>query len=110
MQRDARRWPLTVASLASANTAGALQAALEDAGFSEVETEEAEVTFEWHSPEAFSAFVQETLPPVKAMTAGRSLDAQDQLWAAVAEAGRAATSADGRVRLSNTALLAVGRA
>ena len=91
-------------------TAEALQALLEDSGFSHVEVEEEEVTFEWRSPEAFSAFARETLPPVRAMTAGRSADAQDEIWGAVAEAVRDANSPDGAVRLSNTALLAVGRA
>ena len=91
-------------------TPEALQRLLEDSGFSDVEAEEEEVTLEWRSPEAFSAFARETLPPVRAMTAGRSRDAQDETWEAIAEAVRDASSPDGAVRLSNVALLAVGQA
>ena len=91
-------------------TPEALQRLLEDSGFSDVETEGKEVTLEWRSPQAFSDFARETLPPVKAMTAGHSPDEQYETWEAVAEAVRDATTPDGAVRLSNVALLAVGRA
>jgi enediyne biosynthesis protein CalE5 len=91
-------------------TREALQGLLENSGFSDVETEEEEVTFEWRSPQAFSVFARKTLPPVRAMTAGRSPDAQDETWEAIAEAVRDPNSPDGGVRLSNVALLAVGRA
>jgi ubiquinone/menaquinone biosynthesis C-methylase UbiE len=91
-------------------TPEALQGLLQSSGFSEVEAEEAEVTFEWRAPEEFTAFAQETLPPVRAMTAGLSSDAQAKTWEAIAEAVRDANSPDGAVRLSNIALLAVGRA
>jgi ubiquinone/menaquinone biosynthesis C-methylase UbiE len=91
-------------------TSEALRSLLEDSGFSDVEAEEQEVTFEWPSPEAFSAFARETLPPVRAMTAGHSPEAQDETWQAIAEAVRDVSAPDGAVRLSNVALLAVGRA
>jgi ubiquinone/menaquinone biosynthesis C-methylase UbiE len=91
-------------------TPEALKRLLEDAGFSDVEAEEEEVTFEWRSPQAFSAFARETLPPVRAMTAELSPDTQDETWEAITQAVRDANPPDGAVRLSNVALLAVGRA
>ena len=42
---------------------------LEAAGFSNVEVEEAEVTFEWQSPEEFATFSREMAPPITAMIA-----------------------------------------
>jgi enediyne biosynthesis protein CalE5 len=91
-------------------TREAVQGLLGNSGFSDVEAEEEEVTFEWRSPQAFSEFALETLPPVRAMTAGRSPEAQDETRDAITAAVRDAISPDGAVRLSNVALLAVGRA
>jgi SAM-dependent methyltransferase len=91
-------------------TPEALQRVLEDAGFSDVEAEATEVVFEWRSAREFAAFAQETLPPVRAMIAGRSRDEQDQTWEAIGDAVRDPDSPDGAVRLSNLALLAVGQA
>lgn len=91
-------------------TPAALCGLLETAGFSEVEAEQAEVTFEWSSPEAFTAFVKETAPPVSAMTAGQPPDVQAATWEAIAEAVRDASRGADAVRLSNLALLAAGRA
>jgi ubiquinone/menaquinone biosynthesis C-methylase UbiE len=91
-------------------TPEALKRLLEDSGFSDVEAEEKEVTLEWRSPQAFSAFARATLPPVRAMTAGQSPPAQHETWEAIAEAVRDPTSPGGTVRLSNLAWLAVGRA
>ena len=83
---------------------------LETAGFSEIEAEQAEVTFEWRSPEAFTSFVKETVPPVSEMMAGQPPSVQDETWEAITEAVRGATGDAGPVRLSNLALLAAGRA
>ncbi|MDX6667829.1 MAG: hypothetical protein QOK04_1209, partial [Solirubrobacteraceae bacterium] len=80
------------------------------AGFSDVEVEEAEVTFEWQSPEKFSAFVKEIAPPITAMMASHPQEVQDETWAAITEAIREAAGDTGAVRLSNQVLLAAGRA
>src|SRR5438034_4169289 len=61
-------------------TPDALGGLLETAGFSEVEVEEAEVTFEWRSPEEFTTFIRETVPPVTAMIASHPQQVQDQTW------------------------------
>jgi enediyne biosynthesis protein CalE5 len=91
-------------------TPEALGGLLEAAGFSNVEVEETEATFEWQSPEEFTAFIKEIAPPITAMIDPHPQDVQDETWEAITEAIRQAASDDGTVRLSNLVLLAVGRA
>jgi SAM-dependent methyltransferase len=91
-------------------TPQALGGLLEAAGFSNVEVEEAEVTFEWHSPEEFTTFIREIAPPITAMIAPHPQEVQDETWAAIAEAVREAAGDGEAVRLSNLVLLAAGRA
>jgi len=91
-------------------TPEALGGLLEGGGFSEVEVEESEVTFEWQSPEEFTTFIKEIAPPISSMIAPHPQEVQDETWAAITEAmGEVATDA-GKVRLSNLVLLAAGRA
>lgn len=90
-------------------TPEAIGGLLEGGGFSDVEVEEAEVTIEWESAEQFTTFIREIAPPISAMIAPHPQDVQDATWGAIAEAMRKAAG-DGLVRLSNQALLAVGRA
>ena len=90
-------------------TPEALGGLLEAAGFSDVEVEEADVTFDWKSPEEFTTFVKEIAPPISAMIAPHPQEVQDETWAAITEAVRGAAASDGTVRLSNLVLLAVGR-
>ncbi len=91
-------------------TPQALGGLLEAAGFSDVEVEEAEVTFEWQSPEEFTIFIREIAPPITAMIAPHPQEVQDETWAAIAEAIREATGDGEAVRLPNLVLLAAGRA
>jgi SAM-dependent methyltransferase len=89
-------------------TPEALAGLLEGGGFSEVEVEEAEVTLEWQSPEDFTTFIEEIAPPVTSMIAPHPQEVQDETWSLITEAIRD-TAGDGTVRLSNLALLGVGR-
>ena len=91
-------------------TPEALGGLLEAAGFSDVEVEEAEVTFEWQSPEEFTTFIKEIAPPITAMIAPHPQEVQDETWAAITDAIRQEAADDGAVRLSNLVLLAAGRA
>ena len=75
-----------------------------------MEVEEAEVTFEWQSPEDFTTFIREIAPPIIAMIAPHPQEVQDDTWAAITEAIREASTEAGTVRLSNLVLLAAGRA
>jgi len=91
-------------------TPGALGGLLEAGGFSDVVVEEAEVTYEWQSPEEFTTFIKEVVPPITAMIAPHPQQVQDETWAAITDAIREAAADVGAVRLSNLALLAAGRA
>jgi SAM-dependent methyltransferase len=88
----------------------ALGGLLEAGGFSAVQTEEAEVTFEWASPEDFTEFTQEIAPPITAMLAPHPPDVQEATWEAITQAIAEHAGDDGTVRLSNQVLLATGAA
>ena len=91
-------------------TPQALGGLLEAAGFSDVEVEQAEVTFEWQSPEEFTTFIREIAPPITAMIASHPREVQNATWTAITEAIREAAGDGGAVTLSNLVLLAAGRA
>ena len=91
-------------------TPEALSGLLEAGGFSDIEVEEGGVTMEWQSPEEFTTFIREIAPPINAMIDPHPPEVQDETWAAITEAIRQAAPDDGKVRLSNLVLLAVGRA
>lgn len=91
-------------------TPEAIGGLLEGGGFSDVQVEEVDVTFEWESPEEFTTFIQEIAPPVTAIIDPHPADVQEQTWEAITEAARKAAGDGGGLRLSNLALLAVGRA
>lgn len=91
-------------------TPTAIGGLLEGGGFSEVEVEELEVTFEYESPEEFTRSTQEMIPPVTNMLKPYPPELQQQAWQAVTDAARAHASEDGRVRLRNLVLIAAGRA
>jgi enediyne biosynthesis protein CalE5 len=91
-------------------TSEALGGLLGDGGFSDVEVEETEVTFEWESPEEFTTFIEEIAPPITAIIDPHPQDVQDETWAAITDAVRQVAADDGAVRLANLVLLAAGRA
>ena len=91
-------------------TSEAIAGILEGGGFSDVEVEQLELEFEWDSPEEFARFAREIAPPITALLANHPPDVREATWAAVVEAVRPHTDANGRLQLANLALLATGRA
>ena len=91
-------------------TPDAVGGLLSEGGFSDVEVEEVDVNLEWASPEDFTTFVREIAPPITAMMASQPADVQADTWAAITDAVGDAAEGDGRVRLSNLALVAAGKA
>ena len=91
-------------------TPEALGGLLEGGGFTGVEVEEGEVTFEWESPEQVTEFAKEIAPPIHALMAGHSEEEKDAAWDAITEAVRDHAGDDGRVRFTSLALLASGEA
>jgi hypothetical protein len=83
---------------------------LEAPGFFDVEVEEAEVTFEWESPEEFTTFVEEIAPSIRAIIDPHPPEVQEETWAAITDAIRELAADDGALRLTNLVLVAAGRA
>jgi hypothetical protein len=83
---------------------------LSTSGFSGVEVEEADVTFEWQSPEDFTTFIKEIAPPITAIIEPHPPDVQEEAWGAITDAIRQEAAPDGTVRLQNLVLLAAGGA
>jgi enediyne biosynthesis protein CalE5 len=91
-------------------TPEALGGLLGTAGFSEVEVEEADVTFEWQSAEDFTTFIKEIAPPIRAIIEPHPPDVQDETWGAITDAIGQEAAPNGTVRLQNLVLLAAGGA
>ena len=89
-------------------TREAISSVLEGGGFSDIEVDEIELVMEWDSPEDFARFTREIAPPISALMKNHPPEVQDETWAAVVEAARPHADADGRLRLTNLALLAAG--
>ena len=91
-------------------TPEAIGALLEGGGFSDVDVEEAEVSFEWASPEEFTTFVKEIAPPISAMINPRPAEEQAETWNAITDAIAEAAGGSSPIRLTNQAFVASGRA
>jgi SAM-dependent methyltransferase len=91
-------------------TPAAIGGLLEGGGFSGVEVDELEITFEYDSAEEFARSVQELVPPITNLVASHPSDVQKQVWEAVTDAARAHVSGDGSLRLTNLVLVAAGQA
>src|SRR5205823_2410112 len=91
-------------------TPEALGGLLEGGGFSDVEVEETEVSFQWESSDEFVAMVKDTVPPLVALIAKHAPDDRDIAWEAIIGAVKERASDDGTLTFSNLVLMAVGRA
>lgn len=87
-------------------TAGALGSLLEGGGFANVTVEQGEVTFDFDSPEHFTAYVRAIAAPIRAMIEQHAGDAQEQAWNEITKAAADAAGRRGSLRLTNTVLLA----
>ena len=91
-------------------TPEAIGGLLQGGGFSDVQAEQMEITFEWTSPEEFGVYVKDIVAPITRMVEAHPPDVQEQAWKAIADSVRDHVDDDGRVRLANQVLLAVGTA
>jgi ubiquinone/menaquinone biosynthesis C-methylase UbiE len=91
-------------------TPEAIGGLLEGGGFSGVEVEELEVTFEFESPEDYTEFTVAMAAPIKAMLAPHPEDVQRETRDAITDAVREASGANGEVKLTNQVLIAAGQA
>lgn len=80
---------------------------LKDSGFTDVQTGTVTGTFEVGSAEEWVESIQDTAPPITKLVEGHPPEAQQRAWDAVLEALRPFEE-DGRLRLENEAIWAVG--
>ena len=83
---------------------------LQGGGFSDVKVEETDIDFDWGSPEEFSTYVREVIAPITRMVESQPEDVQPKAWEAIAEDIRPEAGDDGKLKLSNRVLMAVGQA
>jgi SAM-dependent methyltransferase len=91
-------------------TEEAIGGLLEGGGFSNVEVEELEVTFELDSAEDYTSFIRDIAAPIVAMIAPHPEDVQRETWGAITDAAHATADGDGRIKLPNQVLVAAGQA
>lgn len=86
-----------------------LEGRLGRAGFIEVTSEERQVDYAFASAEEFVAFRKDLSGPLRGEMATFPEAEQEAAWQALAEAAQDFADAEGRVRLSNTAVCVFGR-
>jgi hypothetical protein len=91
-------------------TPAAVGGLLEGGGFSDIEVDELEITFEYDSAEEFTRSVQELVPQMTNLMKSHSPDMHQDVWQAVTDAARTHAAEDGKVRLTNLVLVAAGHA
>ena len=91
-------------------TPGALSELLEGGGFSEVAVERDEVTFEFDSATAFTAYVRAIAAPIRVMIEQHAGGAEEAAWDAITEAAADAGGNSQPLRFSNVVLLGSGTA
>jgi len=87
-------------------TPAAIGGLLEGGGFSEVAVEQDEVTFDFDSPEHFTAYVRAIAAPIRAMIEQHAGDAQEEAWDAITRAAAEVAGGSKPLSLSNVVLLA----
>lgn len=87
-------------------TPAAIGGLLEGGGFSKVAVEQGEVTFEFDSPEDFTAYVRAISAPIRALIEQHAGEAQEEAWDAIAQAAAEAAGGSGPLSFSNAVLLA----
>jgi SAM-dependent methyltransferase len=91
-------------------TPAAIGGLLEGGGFSEVAVEQAEVIFEFDSPEHFTAYIRAISAPIRAMIEQHAGEDQEAAWDAITQAAADAGGGSGPLSLPNVVLLASGTA
>lgn len=87
-------------------TPAAIGGLLKGAGFSNVAVEQDEVTFQFDSPDQFTAYVRAIAAPVRAMIEQHAGHGQEEAWAAITQAAAKEAGGSKPLRLANVVLLA----
>jgi SAM-dependent methyltransferase len=87
----------------------ALEQAIYDAGFAEVQSEQMTVTFAFSSVDELLGHLADVSAPIRAILPTKSQEDQTAFWKTLAKAARNYMDASGVVRLPNDCLLVAGR-
>jgi SAM-dependent methyltransferase len=87
-------------------TPAAIGALLKGGGFSNVVVERSDVTFEFDSPEQFTAYIRAIAAPIRAMIQQYAGEAQEDAWDAITQAATDARDDSKPLSFSNVVLLA----
>ena len=87
----------------------ALKQALTDAGFADIRSERMTVMVEFPSATAYTDFLRDIAPPVRALLANQPEERRTEAWQAISNAAGQFSNADGMVRMPNETILVVGR-
>jgi hypothetical protein len=87
-------------------TPAAIGGLLEAGGFSKVAVEKAEVTYEFDSPEHFTAYIRAISAPIRAMIEQYAGEAREDAWDAITQAAADAGGGWKPLSFSNVVLLA----
>ncbi len=87
-------------------TPSAIGGLLEGGGFTNVAVEQAEVIYEFDSPEHFTAYVRAIAAPIRAMIEQHAGDAQEDAWDAITQAAAEVGGGSKPLSLPNVVLLA----
>ena len=100
--------PADAPNVFSLGVDGMLQSAFKAAGFKNVVEDTLQIQFDLESPKEYSDFLRDLAPPVRAMLAGRPSDQVELFWSTVAIKAEAFVDENGKLRVPNTAPLAIG--
>ena len=87
---------------------GMIVSAFEQAGFRDVQSSVLTIPLEVASPEEYMDFIRDIAPPIRDMVSERTSAVQAAFWEAILEAAKGFANADGRIRIPNDTILAVG--
>ena len=80
-------------------------AELGDAGFTDVEVDEVDITFPFDSSATYVEFMQDIAAPFNAMLAGETEERRQEIWGLVGDAAAKLADRDGKVSTPNTSLV-----
>jgi hypothetical protein len=86
-------------------TPAAVAALLEGGGFSNVAVEQDEVTYEFDSPEHFTAYIRAIAAPIRLMIEQHGGDAKEEVWGEITQAAADALGGSRPLRCPNAVLL-----
>lgn len=87
----------------------ALEQSVRQAGFTGVQSEPLNITFEFDSLDDYVRYTKDVAAPINSLMADQSEERKEEVWSAVAEANREFVDPDGTLRVDAESVLVTGR-